>query len=111
MNGANRKTDPIERSISPATISSTSPAARIANGAKYGSTLTKFACVKKCSVCSEKYSVVSSVTTTMLPSRSVRKRVSISRAPGRWARGSLADASPAGACSGAGLEVLLPLMA
>jgi hypothetical protein len=34
ISGANRKTDPIERSISPATISITSPAARIANGAK-----------------------------------------------------------------------------
>ena len=33
MNGAKMKTDPIDRSISPATIRSTSPAARIANGA------------------------------------------------------------------------------
>src|SRR5215212_550185 len=85
MNGANRYTDPIDRSISPATISSTSPTARIANGAKYGSSVTKFACEKKRSVFSEKYSAARIVTTTMLPSRSVRNRRASSRAPGRRA--------------------------
>ena len=47
MNGAKIETEPIDRSISPATISITSPTARIANGAKYGSSVSKFACVKK----------------------------------------------------------------
>ena len=45
----------------------------------------------------------------MLPSRSVRNRTSISRAPGRWARDSL-DCGPAGA-AGAGSVVLLVLTA
>ena len=69
----------------------------------------KFACVKKCSVVSEKYRIVSSVTTMMLPSRSVRNRTSISRAPGREARDSV-DCGPAGA-GGAGSVVLLVLTA
>src|SRR4051795_2921343 len=79
MNGAKRETDLMARSIAAATISSTSPAARIANGAKYGSSVTKFAWVKKRSVLTVKYSAASRVTTTMLPSRSVRKRSAISR--------------------------------
>ncbi len=70
----------------------------------------KFACVKKCSVDSEKYRIVSSVTTMMLPSRSVRNRTSIWRAPGRWSRDSRTGEPPPGACDGAGLEVLLAPM-
>src|SRR4051795_12788250 len=79
MNGAKRETDLMARSIAAATISSTSPAARIANGAKYGSSVTKFACVKKRSVLTVKYSAASRGTTTMLPSRGVRKRSPIRR--------------------------------
>src|SRR4051795_9607233 len=116
MNGANRYTDPIDRSISTATIRSTSPAARIANGAKYGSSVTKFACVKKRSVLTVKYSAAIRVTTTMLPSRSVRKRSAISR--GRLPRFSGpaggvavgAAAAPAGDAAGACSSVRTSLM-
>ena len=69
----------------------------------------KFACVKKFSFASEKYRIASSVTTMMLPSRSVRNRTSSSRAPGRGARDSV-DCGPAGA-GGAGSVVLLVLTA
>src|SRR4051794_24565992 len=104
MNGANRYTDPIDRSISPATISSTSPTARIANGAKYGSSVTKFAWVKKRSVLSEKYTAARTVTTMMLPSRSVRKRRASSRAPGRRAEEGVPP-SPAGTVAEAGAAI------
>src|SRR3954447_6237205 len=83
MNGANRDTDPIERSISPATISMTSPAARIANGAKYGSSVMKLLCVQNVGTRIAKKSAARIATTMMLPSRSVRNRVPSSRAEGR----------------------------
>src|SRR3954453_1650019 len=116
MNGANRYTEPIDRSISPATIRSTSPAARIANGAKYGSSVTKFACVKKRSVLTVKYSAASSVTTTMLPPRSVRKRSAISRGRLRRFSGAAGGdavgvaAAPAGDAPGACSSVRTSLM-
>src|SRR3954449_4889551 len=110
MNGANRNTDPIDRSISPATIRSTSPAARIANGAKYGSSVLKLSCVKKRSFFTAKYSAASTVTTTMLPSRRVRNRVAISRAPGRAARGSRSGGAAEGALTGAPPPVRTSLM-
>ena len=68
----------------------------------------KFACVKKFSFASEKYRIASSVTTMMLPSRSVRNRTSSSRAPGREARDSVNCGPAAG---GAGSVVLLVLTA
>src|SRR3954471_1723445 len=116
MKGVNRNTDPIDRSISPATMSSTSPAARIANGAKYGSSVTKFAWVKKRSVLTVKYSAASRVTTTMLPSRSVRKRSAISRGRLRRFSGPAggvaagAPAAPAGCAPGACSSVRTSLM-
>src|SRR3954468_18247594 len=67
----------------------------MANGAKYGSSVTKFAWLKKWSVFSEKYTAARTVTTMMLPSRSVRNRRARSRAPGRGARAPFADSSPA----------------
>src|SRR3954452_1365971 len=103
MNGQNRETDPIERSISACTISSTSPTARIANGAKYGSSVTKFAVVKKLGTLIEKYSAASSVTTMMLPSRSVKKRLSRSPAPGR--AGFAAPLGSGGAAADAGAVI------
>src|SRR4051794_15259917 len=104
MNGENRKVDPIDRPISPATISSTSPDARMANGAKNGSSVTKLPCVKKRSVFSVKYAIASRVTTMMLPSRSVRNRRATLSPPAPPAKarsrrpptGSPADAWPGG---------------
>ena len=68
-----RKTAPIERSISPRTMTKTTPPPRIAYGAKYGSAALKFAPVAKSGVVAAKYTIVAIVTTMMLPSRSVRK--------------------------------------
>src|SRR4051812_34299383 len=109
MKGEKRNTDPMERSISPATISITSPTARIANGAKYGSSVTKLPWVKNRSVFTEKYRIARRVTTMMLPSRSVRnRRARLSPpAPPPTARPPL----PAGAVAGAWPEVLALLMA
>ena len=45
---------PIERSISPRIITNTSPAPRIASGAKYGSSVLKFSPVKNVLVFAEK---------------------------------------------------------
>src|SRR3954449_1166442 len=98
MNGVKRKTDPIDRSISPEIINSASPAARIAKGAKYGSRVLKLSAVKKRSFLIEKYTIARTVTTMMLPSRSVRNRLASSPAPGRGAR---AGAGGAGAPAGA----------
>src|SRR4051812_32798680 len=74
----------------------------MANGAKYGSSVTKFACVKKRSVLSEKYSAARTVTTMMLPSRSVRNRRASSRAPGRRPGAPL---SPGGAAAETGAVI------
>ena len=54
MNGASRYVAPIDRSISPRIITNTSPAPRIANGAKNGSSVLKLALVRNVLVFSEK---------------------------------------------------------
>src|SRR5689334_23321167 len=86
MNGANRYTAPIERSIPPLTIRKTSPAARIATGAKYGSSVLKLSIVAKRSDFSVKYSAVASLMTVNVPSRSVRDRRPSDQAPPARAR-------------------------
>jgi hypothetical protein len=80
-------------------IRKTSPAARIANGAKYGSSVLKFSVVRNASVVTEKYAATASVITMTLPSRSVSSRrprpiapAPTARVRGSGARESVGDA-------------------
>ena len=67
-------------------IRKTSPAARIATGAKYGSSVLKLPLVANWSRVTEKYRIVRTVITITLPSRSVRKRLTRVHAPEARAR-------------------------
>jgi hypothetical protein len=69
----------------------------IANGAKYGSRFLKFEPVRKVDVLVEKITAVTTVTTMMLPSRSVRN---LRRKPGTDTPRSRRCAGPGGVLAG-----------
>ena len=67
-------------------IRKTSPAARIANGVKYGSSVWKLAPLKNVETVAVKYTASRTVTTMMLPSRSGEEALGESLPAGAPAR-------------------------